>query len=374
MKVVLATARLDMPGGSETYLLTLADHMTRLGADVTILATSQGMSADWARSRGLTVVGTIDELPEDPEVTLAFGAELATELAGNAPSALRLFVAHNLLESQFPAPLEGIVHATIAPNDRLERIARGHIGCGEVIRMRQPIDTQRFSSRGEPSDVPERVLLIGNYHSTIIRSRAAQIKEAWAPAELEWISLGDPEPTMEVVSTIGEADIVVGIGRCILEAMACGRPAYVHDHAGSDGWVTEENYEALESDGFSGAALRAAPDVATLRADLDLYDPHLGRVGQDLVRRHHHARIHTADLMTMIKSRRKVSVAPDTDALQAVKVMQAYFVRADLDAERYRVQEMVTATTYKNFLRTKRYRMAVAIARPLDKLKLLLKR
>jgi hypothetical protein len=39
----------------------------------------------------------------------------------------------------------------------------------------------------------------------------------------------------------GAADIVVGYGRSILEAIACG-VAYVHEHSGSDGWVTAENY------------------------------------------------------------------------------------------------------------------------------------
>ena len=41
---------------------------------------------------------------------------------------------------------------------------------------------------------------------------------------------------------MADADIVVGYGRSVLEAMAMGRAAYVWDHAGGDGWVTPETY------------------------------------------------------------------------------------------------------------------------------------
>jgi hypothetical protein len=84
--------------------------------------------------------------------------------------------------------------------------------------------------------------LVGNYlHAS--GQRVDQLQEAWSQPGLEWVRLGHPEPTTEVAEVMAEADIVVGYGRTILEAMACGRPAYVHDHSGSDGWVTAETYE-----------------------------------------------------------------------------------------------------------------------------------
>ena len=87
---------------------------------------------------------------------------------------------------------------------------------------------------------------------------------------------------LDPVLAIAEADIVVGIGRCALEGMACARPVYVHDHAGSDGWITPERYEAVEAGGFAVSTARLPPDAARLRADLEAYDPALGRACEDL--------------------------------------------------------------------------------------------
>ena len=62
-----------------------------------------------------------------------------------------------------------------------------------------------------------------------------------------------PDPAPE--DDIAAADIVVGKGRAVLDAMSCGRPAYVYDVYGADGWVTAETYDAIEADAIAGQAL-----------------------------------------------------------------------------------------------------------------------
>ncbi len=51
---------------------------------------------------------------------------------------------------------------------------------------------------------------------------------------------------------INQADIVIGTGRGIREAMACGKPAIALDACGYDGLVTPDKIEALEYQNFSG--------------------------------------------------------------------------------------------------------------------------
>ena len=203
---------------------------------------------------------------------------------------------HNANEVWLPPPEPGIVQATLAANDRMAALARGCVGAGEVVRMRQPIDLHRFSPQGHwPRNRPQRVLLIGNYFNTPAQ-RVDQLKAAWKRPGLEWRRIGSPHPTTNVAQEMADADIVVGYGRSILEAMACGRPAYIHEHCGSDGWVTADAYERMEADGFSGAATRLTPSVETLRRDFLAYDPSLGRLGHDLARRHD-ARLVVAELV-----------------------------------------------------------------------------
>ena len=90
------------------------------------------------------------------------------------------------------------------------------------------------------------------------------------------------EPSDGPAALMLDADVVVGYGRCIVEAMACGRAAYVWDHMGGDGWVTAASYAALEADGFGGRATGAGVDAARLVADLAAYDPAMGVVNRDI--------------------------------------------------------------------------------------------
>jgi hypothetical protein len=97
------------------------------------------------------------------------------------------------------------------------------------------------------------------------------------------------------------ADIVVGYGRCVLEAMACGRTAFVFDRFGADGWVTEASYPEIESAGFSGSTDGDAPGFRDWERMLDTYDCHDGAVGHDLARRRHDARAHAVSVVELLE-------------------------------------------------------------------------
>ena len=81
---------------------------------------------------------------------------------------------------------------------------------------------------------------------------------------------------------MGDADIVIGKARVIVEAMASGRAAYVYDHNGGDGWVTSERYALLEADNFGGQAEAVAADLERLRSDLKAYRPDMGVANRQL--------------------------------------------------------------------------------------------
>jgi cysteinyl-tRNA synthetase len=87
MRVVLGTHHLIAAGGSDTYLVTVAEHLQRLGHEVTIHALEQGEMADRARGRGLPVAAGERELPEACEAVLSQDAVTAYELAERYPQA-----------------------------------------------------------------------------------------------------------------------------------------------------------------------------------------------------------------------------------------------------------------------------------------------
>lgn len=384
MELIVATHQLAAPGGPQSYALTVAEHLARLGHSVTLYAREIGAMAALARERCLNVSAELDELPERAEgVIVGVDRSLAFELAGRYPDAVRVFVVHGIDDIHLPPPVDGVVAATVALNDRLAVRAAACVGAGEVVRMRQPVDMRRFSAGKQPAPRPARVLLLGNYHGAH-GSRAQVIMDAWSRAGLSWDQVGHPRASLAVAERMTEADIVVGYGRSIIEAMACERPAYVFDHAGGDGWVTPDSYERIEAAGFSGLALGTPPDAARLRADLDAYRPELGKLGRDLVRAHHDARQHAAELVALVRRLSPEPPPQQRSALRALALLSEAQLRAEIAHDHHRQQAkqwldralaleeqlvILTAQAAERLdavRKTRRYRLAQMLAWPVD--------
>jgi hypothetical protein len=299
VQLVLATDALVSPGGSETYLLTVAENLVRLGHDVTIHACSAGPVSELALAFGARVA-VEDELPETCDGLLVQDVGMAYALAERWPELPQVVVAHSpLFDFQLPplVPVPGSV--VVVMSDRVQRRVEAMAGEFDIVRLRQPIDTLRLAPRGAPADRPRRALLLGNYLQG--QSRSA-IVEAWSAAGVEVVQVGTlTTPMLDPAGAIAEADIVVGKGRAVLDGMACGRPAFVYDAFGSDGWVTGRSYAELEADGFAGQSNPAAPGAEHLRAALESYDPDMGRVNRELVVKHHQDRKHAEALVALLR-------------------------------------------------------------------------
>jgi hypothetical protein len=241
MKIVLANNAFAGVGGRETYLLTVGEQLQRLGHEIMIYAMVCGPMADLATARGVPMARESSDLPQSCDVVLAQDAAMAYELGERWPKTPQVFVAHSpIFDLQLPPLVSGIAGAVVVLCDRVEKRIRAMNVSQEIVRLRQPIDAERLTPRGAPRSRPQRALLLGNYLQADVRR---VIVDAWASEGIEVVQVG--QPTVESLnpeSDIAEADIVVGKGRAILDAMACGRPAYIYDMFGTDGWVTPEHY------------------------------------------------------------------------------------------------------------------------------------
>jgi hypothetical protein len=297
MKIVVALNSLGI-GGTESYVLTVAEHLDRLAHDVCIYTQEPGPGVASARELGM---GVVDEsgLPADCDAALVQDAAVSFELADRFPDLPQVFVAHSdSFDPQAPPQLAGLVDVVVALNERVAGRLRGFATERRIVRLRQPIDTDRFRSRGSLPEVPRRALVLSNNR---FADRREMLEAACAGAGLELARIGgragqstDPRPAL------AEADVVIGYGRSILEAMACGRAAYVYDWAGGDGWVTADSYPAIEADGFGGRA-GGVIDAQRLAEDLRAYSPSMGPVNRDLIVGGHRANVHVQELLELLR-------------------------------------------------------------------------
>ncbi len=307
MRFVLGANHLGL-GGSESYLITVAEQLDRLGHEVVLYVPEGGKGVAVALERRLAVVGEAD-LPAECDAALVQDGAVSLQLAERLPSAPQLFVAHSeTFDLQAPPQLESAVGVVVALNDRVAGRARAYSAETEVVRLRQPIDIERFPSRGPLPQVARHALLLSN---TPKSDRVETIEAACTAAGLELRRVGGlAGQTTDPRQELADAEIVIGYGRSILEAMACGRAAYVYDWHGGDGWVTPESYAAIEADGIAGRNGHSILDAAALVEDLRRYSPSMGPVNHDLVTAHHRANVHAQELVGLLSGLAKPATRP----------------------------------------------------------------
>jgi hypothetical protein len=394
VRLVLANKSLVQFGGSESYLITVAEELQRLGHEVTAYAPETGDAADVARDRGIRVASTPSELPGEVDGALAQDGSTAYELAERYRKAVRLYVAHsNIWIPQRPPQLPDVCHAVVALNDTVKRQCEALAVRPRLVRLRQPINGRRFRM-GIRREQPQRVLAFGNVW---VPDRFRMLAQVCAELELELDHVGPygrmtPTPELD----LAEADIVVGVGRCILEAMASQRAAYVYGLRGGDGWVTPESYPALEADGFAGSATDAVIDLRRMRSDLEGFKPAMGEANRDLTRRHHDLGSHASGLVELFRSVEPHSLpesAPLRELARLVRVQWESEMRASeiasknsqlvaerdrwrAERDRWHAEYEHTAgqlrklhDAYNRLIATRRWRFAQALGTPLDLLR-----
>jgi hypothetical protein len=298
MHILISLARLRL-GGTETYSVTVAEQLERLGHTVTLHSTEASAEGrELAASRELPVVLGEAEVPDDIDAVLVQDAATAYEFAGRRPGLRQVCAIHGLATYEHPPSRLDPPPPVVVFNDRVGGHASALAWRPTVVRMHQPIDLERFKPRGGTRSRPRTVLTLSNY---LKGERLEMLERVCGELGLELVRLGAlGKPTLDPAEAMANADIVVGYGRTVLEGMAMGCAAYVWDYAGGDGWVTPETYPALESDGFSGAVYETVIDADRLRTDFAAYSPEVGTLGLDIVRSNHSAISHAEKLAGLL--------------------------------------------------------------------------
>lgn len=302
MRVLHVTHSLTGATGVQTYLLTVADAMQRAGHDVWITADELGDAADHAERLGLRVLRGPPDQPDELDVAIVHSAIASHETALTRPGLAQVFIAHgSVFDNYVPPQAAGQVSAVVTLFEttrlRIETTALP-IPCHALV---QPVDRMRFRDRAPIRTTPRRVLVLSNY---LEGERLERLRDACARAGIEMRHVGatGEGTTMRPEDAINEADIVVGKGRAIVEAMACGRAAYVYDMWGGDGWVTPESYDRIAARGFGGVALPGDRDAGRIADDLAAYSPALGGWGAETVLQKHSLEEHVRSLLEIARA------------------------------------------------------------------------
>jgi hypothetical protein len=300
MRILLGLHAFEQFAGTETYTVTVAEEMQRLGHEVIVHSSTAGPIAEVARKQGIPVIVDPNRLPPSCDALLAQDTGSAFQLAGHYPDAVRIMVVHSdYFALQSPPQIQDVCAAVVVMNDRVRSHVEHLAAPLPVVRLRQPVDLRKFGALSGIPQRAERALVLGHY----LRGPAADVvAEACRTAGLEPRLVGEPTtPTGAPEQAIADVEVVIGLGRCAVEGMAGRRAVYVYGIAGADGWVTQDSYEALEADGFGGLATPSVVDQAKLAADLSEWEPEMGMINRQLANAHHNVADHAIALVALIR-------------------------------------------------------------------------
>lgn len=266
--VCIANGTYKWIGGTDTFNWALAKALLDLGYEVSYYAPD--MDGRGVTEKYLQEIGVYPYQENKPLLACFANQQSGKHFLGKCPVVQTCHSAYTSLE----LPIKG-ARSLVAVTEEIQRhlAARGF----SATLLRNGIDLERFSPRAPLREVPA-VLSICQGDDALLRA---------ACHELGWSFKSVPKEVSSRVwhieDLINGADIVVGIGRSLYDAMACGRACLSWDNRTLNpgcgcGYVTEQNWYQFAVTNFTGRGFPKIDSVAQLVAELKKYNPADGAV------------------------------------------------------------------------------------------------
>jgi len=302
MRILITCYRLDLTGSS-TFTFTLASALRSRDIDVDVFSPFPEILSNRLEQRGVRVSKSLEQVASEKyDCIIAQHNILASLIRSVKPEVPMLFVSHGILRAQAfleQPPSEDInIQKYIAVSEEVKDnlISSHRISADDIEVVWNCVDVNRFSPRGEINERPEVVLFISNrFTSKVYRT----IRDACEKLQLKLIVIGKTKRVFNTEYYINKADIVISLGRGIIEAMACGRAAIVYDYQGGDGMITKDNIDEIRKYNFSGRRFKEKYVVAALIREISKYDSRMGAVNRDIIIREHNASLATDRIISI---------------------------------------------------------------------------
>jgi O-antigen biosynthesis protein len=248
MRILLTNNHLQQFGGTETWVLTMARELVRQGHEVGIYTHHKGVITDL-----LAPICTIDDNPQDYDIAL-----INHNTCTNVGAHKKIYTCHSPFESVEAPPAGMDVYVAVSENVQ----KRYEI---ETI-IKNPIDTALYTPTHHIADTCKEILAI-----------------TANPIPVPHFTPSRTEETMPEL--INRADLVVTIGRGVLEAMSCSRNVIVYDTRPHMGFTADGYLDFANLRGNVGGRYHLKEmDWAT---ELAKYNPEHGYRNREYILEHH---------------------------------------------------------------------------------------
>lgn len=266
MRILVGNHHLQKTGGTENYTYTLATELKRLGHDVEYFTFYKGEISDRLEQQGV------------PFMSWQY---------------YDLILANHTTVIEYLCRFGYIVqtcHGVLTELEQPSPFADMHVGISEEIKehikskgfnaeiVLNGIDCERFAPKRPLS--PNLTCVLSLSQSSELNEF---IRDCCNEIGVKYISCNKfTDNVWEIEDKINEADLVVGIGRSLYDAMACGRCVLSYDNRGligraiGDGYITSENIEKSIYHNFIGRGSNRTFNKEEFINELRKYNPEDG--------------------------------------------------------------------------------------------------
>lgn len=256
LRILLATNHLSGWTGSETLALTLAEALAVSGHEVFLYV--RHIDREFAQALlpgSLTLVDRLETIQTIQfDIAHVQHASCLLDIRTTFAELPILFASLGILPIlEQPPPFDmGIARYIAISEEVADHLSSQGIERSSISVIRNLVDSQKFTPSSAIRERPERILVLSY---KIDKAKKLMLKIAASNLNASIRFVGEESnflPQSELAHAINDADIVVSLGRGVVETMLCGRVPLVFDIHGGDGLVTPDNMHSLQNFNFSG--------------------------------------------------------------------------------------------------------------------------
>ncbi len=242
---------MEYRGGTQAWIKTMWDVLSEDHA--VALFVHSGRLPGWAQ-------------PFDPEAqydVALINHFPAFRALSNASIGVRIVTSHGVIPAEEWPSWGADAYVSVS-----ESVSRHIPFTSEIIR--NPLDLERFRPRSLVSSSVSRVAFVSNRQGD---ARSIVDEAACLLPEVEFRVVGGETAVDDVEDVYDWADLVIGIARTAVEALACGRDVIAFDYCGFHGRVTKENLAYMYDVNFGGHAQGRWPSAQELANEIAAFNP-----------------------------------------------------------------------------------------------------
>jgi hypothetical protein len=274
MKILMGNNTLELLAGSETWIYTLACAFKKLGHEVTAYSPQLGFIAMQLEKEGIKCVSGFsqkqeahkfnpvleEESDEDFDVIICNHYQITHDLHKRFPKVPIIATVHGILHADVSTgqiwpehPVtEFKVDQYVAVSEEVQGLLKDVYGIESVV-IRNFFDLEKFEWSPQTGLGKPNTFLINSNYLALNDPQVQVLKDVVKHYDAQFKAIGaNFAGSWDLQEVIKGVDVVIGMGRSVLEGFVMGKIALVQGRWGTGGVLTPETYETIRQTNFSG--------------------------------------------------------------------------------------------------------------------------